>query len=821
MFKKSQKKYLKYAVLSSALFLGVAGITASSTKVKADDSVANALKSAPLGVSLSDGSTGIKLFEPGTIKGGLLNISNVNDASVKSSTNSDSAGTDVLIINQGDSGAWLGLGSAASLGTMWSTNINRFDLNKDQTVSMWVYFGNRGSKAGSGMAFVVQNDPNPTSATGYSGGALGVYGSDSNRGVAGIGDSAEKRVAGAAKEAVQNSFAIEYDTQSDSTKGTGTGWDVISNDGNAAFPSGHMAATYPADTSAYNGFTYNYLGSHPYLAINHTELGGFLKPENTDSTDTVIASDGQWRHTTVHYDSANQTMTYSINDKKLDGEDLTHPDYSDPKHPYFYKSVTVPFDKSKIFAKEGETSAATGKVRYGFTGATASSAYETNAVVFDKVPNVVDADGAVKVVDKSKNGKVLKAGDEVSPGDELTYTYDLSYLGGLQSWQNIRTTATLASEMQQDGNNLFNFQSTTDNPTAGTVTYRLDSNILDTVTLNMQNGGNLTPNTNTVKYTLNSNLSGSSKNGALLTFTGKVGDKTDDNEDVFADATPAIFQGNNHLLYLTPPDFYVRTKKDMALEVDPNERVTPDVTDQGATTVFYEDENAVLSPHVSFPKDDATNNFNPDNVTMDVTLNGTLLDPSQYKIVVDPNGTGADDIYQVQISNSMINIGENNVKVKANYTGDSHSNEVNYVVTKKPKDSLKFGDVSDQASFVGGNLEGHTDEHKRDSDWKLSVADGRLGTTTWNLYAESTDFMNEDQEELIGTPIFNDGTNSSSIQGQSALVASSTTSEEFLLTDIIKDVWNEQTGVKLETTSKTKPGSYYGTITWTLADVPS
>ncbi|WP_099974561.1 hypothetical protein [Lactobacillus terrae] len=228
-----------------------------------------------------------------------------------------------------------------------------------------------------------------------------------------------------------------------------------------------------------------------------------------------------------------------------------------------------------------------------------------------------------------------------------------------------------------------------------------------------------------------------------------------------------------------------------------------------------------MSPHVSFPKDDATNNFNPDNVTMDVTLNGTLLDPSQYKIVVDPNGTGADDIYQVQISNSMINVGENNVKVKANYTGDSHSNEVNYVVTKKPKDSLKFGDVSDQASFVGGNLDGHTDEHKRDSDWKLSFADGRLGTTTWNLYAESTDFMNENQEELIGAPIFNDGTNSSSIQGQSALVASSTTSEEFLLTDIIKDVWNEQTGVKLETTSKTKPGSYYGTITWTLADVPS
>ncbi|WP_099974560.1 lectin-like domain-containing protein [Lactobacillus terrae] len=552
------------------MFLGVAGITASSTKVKADDLVANALKSAPLGVSLSDGSTGIKLFEPGTIKGGLLNISNVNDASVKSSTNPDSTGTDVLIINQGDSGAWLGLGSAASLGTMWSTNINRFDLNKDQTVSMWVYFGNRGSKAGSGMAFVVQNDPKPTSASGYSGGALGVYGSDTGK------------ASSIATGAVQNSFAIEYDTQSDSTKGSGTSWDIIQNDGTAAFPSGHMAATYPGDASAYNIFSYTTAGifSHNYASINHNELGGFLKPENTDSTDKVIASDGQWRHTTVHYDSTNQTMTYSINDKKLDGEDLTHPDYSDPNNSYFYKSVTVPFDKSKIFANEGETSAATGKVRYGFTGATASSAYETNAVVFDKVPNVVDADGAVKVVDKSKNGKVLKAGDEVSPADELTYTYDLSYLGGLQSWQNIRTTATLASEMQQDGNNLFNFQSTTDNPTAGTVTYRLDSNILDTVTLNMQNGGNLTPNTNTVKYTLNSNLSGSSKNGALLTFTGKVGDKTDGNEDVFADATPAIFQGNNHLLYLTPPDFYVRTKKDMALEVDPNERVTPDVTDQ-------------------------------------------------------------------------------------------------------------------------------------------------------------------------------------------------------------------------------------------------
>ncbi|MFU1799471.1 lectin-like domain-containing protein [Lactiplantibacillus pentosus] len=68
------------------------------------------------------------------------------------------------------------------VGAIWSTPVNRFNLNVDNKITMLVNFGDRG--AGEGLALVLQNDPRKTAAISRFGTKrvigenLGVYGTD-------------------------------------------------------------------------------------------------------------------------------------------------------------------------------------------------------------------------------------------------------------------------------------------------------------------------------------------------------------------------------------------------------------------------------------------------------------------------------------------------------------------------------------------------------------------------------------------------------------------------------------------------------------------
>ena len=57
---------------------------------------------------------------------------------------------------------------------------NRLNLNKKSAISLWMYFGDKGSDAADGMAFVLQNSSSDITALAAAGEGLGVWGADNS-----------------------------------------------------------------------------------------------------------------------------------------------------------------------------------------------------------------------------------------------------------------------------------------------------------------------------------------------------------------------------------------------------------------------------------------------------------------------------------------------------------------------------------------------------------------------------------------------------------------------------------------------------------------
>jgi Legume lectin domain. len=74
-----------------------------------------------------------------------------NSAKLITSTNSSTTGQPAVQITDAKN----------QVGAVWSTAANRLDLSKDETASMWLYFGGTADTpdngTGDGMAFVLQN----------------------------------------------------------------------------------------------------------------------------------------------------------------------------------------------------------------------------------------------------------------------------------------------------------------------------------------------------------------------------------------------------------------------------------------------------------------------------------------------------------------------------------------------------------------------------------------------------------------------------------------------------------------------------------------
>ncbi|MFC6175455.1 hypothetical protein ACFQAV_01310 [Companilactobacillus huachuanensis] len=393
--------------------------------------------------------------------GDVLNNPPIKGLSVeKYFTPGDFTGNKASIISNTNADQIVGLTNGANqTSAIWSNNDDNYlNIDQKQTLSMWVYFGSpdysKGWSIPDGMAFVLQNDgPNAISNINgnvNSGETLGVWGSDYNS-LTAVGDTRVGGVPTVKEQAIQNSFAIEFDTYTNHyNNGKPVSYfDYKTNDTVADLPSAkdafdylpynhdtgdnayiynkkddqysHIAWNYPARTSSYeqlntanppkSGFLGITSGKSIIALIHHMgtnnadENGNnvYLQKESTNSQNPVDS----WRHVTIQYTppasgSNNATLTYKVGDK--------NPATGAAQKPM--TDVTIDnLDMTAFNMTAGEN-----KLRYGFTAATGAGASTTSAAIFETMPSLVNAEVNAYTVDKTTNTRVYpQAKDEYSP----------------------------------------------------------------------------------------------------------------------------------------------------------------------------------------------------------------------------------------------------------------------------------------------------------------------------------------------------------------------------------------------------------------------
>ncbi|TGD18528.1 lectin-like domain-containing protein [Levilactobacillus suantsaiihabitans] len=385
-----RKNWLGWVVGLGVLLIG--GVVG-----RADADYDQALRTAPQGISLDN------IFVPGTTSN--------NQAAVVGTTNPAVTGTQAAKVNNGKK----------QFGAIWSTADNVFDLTKDQSASMWLYFGNTGKKAADGMAFVMHNDENglaatPTFGKNVSGETLGVWGVDT--------DKKQTTPDKLATMAIQNSWALEFDTHLNTSTNYGNTGDADSFDVGIAGP--HIANNYPAATSSYQ-----MVRTSTLLPIYSVGYYATQTHEGLLQGDYTLLANGAWHHLSLDWQASTQKMTYTFDDK-------------DPVSGTAQSGMqaTAKLDLNQIDPQN------TGQVRWGFTGATGDS-YENNLVVIEEVPGLVDARATTRLTDTTTN-QVIQDGDRLKGQDAFKLEYQLAYLSGKQDWQDVQAHLQIPDQLTVD-----------------------------------------------------------------------------------------------------------------------------------------------------------------------------------------------------------------------------------------------------------------------------------------------------------------------------------------------------------------------------------
>lgn len=319
------------------------------------------------------------------------------------------------------------------LSSIWSDvdKGNYINTSIPQRLSMWLYFGH-GDNPADGIALVLQNDPRKEYAiTTYNnkpvaGETLGVWGPDIDK-----NQTSNKIVA---KYAIQNSWALEFDTflNRNSTPGLGSYFDNSFE--SSATGNQHMAWNYPALDTTYE---YNWTSGAVYKMAHQN-------PKQFLNLTRGTTGDNSWHHLSIDYQppvtgSTKATLTYSFNDKKTNGEPgsmLNTP----ADQPY---SNTIELNLANFHFDKDENGVTDTKLRYGFTGSTGDFA-SLNMAVFETMPSLVNASSEVKVYNVTQGNREIKEGDAKSYTNNLIkFSYNLNYLSGQNDLLNTIATINL------------------------------------------------------------------------------------------------------------------------------------------------------------------------------------------------------------------------------------------------------------------------------------------------------------------------------------------------------------------------------------------
>lgn len=708
------KKWL--GLVAAVVYLGLSGVRAQA----ADADYTNALNSAPQGIAIDN------IFTPGTTAN--------NKATVVDTTNAETPGTQAVMVTNDKN----------QFGTIWSTDENAFDLDQDEVVSMWMYFGDKGKKAADGMAFVLQNDSRgiaatPTFGKKISGETLGVWAVDAN--------TKQTDPNELAKLAIQNSWALEFDTHLNTSDSYSNAGDADSFDVGLKGP--HLASNYPAV-----GSTYSMAWQRPILnpILGSKAWYAHMNHEGLITGDYNLLANGAWHHVTLKWSAAKKQMTYIFDDKDpKSGQDLTG------------KSQTVTVDPAIVDPNH------TGKIRWGFTGATGSDS-ANNLVIFEGVPGLVDVAASSKLTNLSTD-EVVNDGDAVLGKDKLQLDYKLTYNGGKQDWKDVRAKLTLPERV--------NFNQ-------AKVTYANgDEETIDASTISDQK----------LNYQLKQALSTDNPT-ATITLTGTAADEKQTFE---VPSVGSTFSAVNGVTTTDTSDFILNPQLDIQLLRLSNAAVT---IDAGKTTT--------IKGQV----------FVPEGITLtnkDLIVHPTVNGQAQPAYTIDdPDGDATGQVLFTPAAGDL-KPGENTVEI---YVKDIYGNKSNTITVKiTVTGGLSFDDVAKASSFQQTKLTGKSVDVKRDSDWSVKISDTRQAGSKWHLQVAATPFTDADGDTLAGSLIYRNGSDRTPITTATTTISSGQATGDGDLTDVVDD-WNDTTGLELNVNGNAVAGDYATNITWTLSDTP-
>ncbi|WP_143449419.1 hypothetical protein [Levilactobacillus brevis] len=296
--------------------------------------------------------------------------------------------------------------------------------------------------------------------------------------------------------AIQNSWALEFDSFSNTQSRKGSAFDTSV----GSYP--HIASNYPGAGLTY--VTNNLNPDNPYVLMQHQGV--------IQNNSYSLLSNGAWHHVTMRWDATAKTMTYSYNDKD--------PSTGNAQTPVGTKTVSI--DTTKIDPNN------TGYARWGFTGSTGTN-WENNLVIFEQVPGVVNSSASVTATDLTTD-KVIAAGDTVTSGDQLQLAYKLNYDSGSQDWKDIVAKIAVPNNMTVS---------------YARVTYADGkSELIDPGTISAQ----------TLKYQLTHDLNGTNAPATITIIGNVMGVK---NATTAVAAAKSTFNGSNALTNATTPNFTI------------------------------------------------------------------------------------------------------------------------------------------------------------------------------------------------------------------------------------------------------------------------
>lgn len=641
-----------YLGIFVAILIGLFGLPLKSDQVEADTvSPADVLKEAPEGLDLKD------YFEkPDTYSG-----STVSD-SAKLVNKGDTTPTDMYEMTSG----------SGQLGSIWGkmtdstgNDYNSFDVTKDQTFSMWMYFSGVEGSSGDGMAFVIQNDAKGINAISTyeknqlfstvripkSGESIGVWGGN------GSGfDNIITNTSDFADGAIQKSIAVEFDSYMNTTKAdlSSNGKDddfdgAVDSSDSLQVKGPHIAWNYPALASTYVGN----IGSFAYYEMNH----------NNPIPNTYLAIDNMvsgvpkdsWHHVTIKYTAPESGSTighlqYIFDDKDTDGTVRDYKEWDqrgDGADDGDHKIIDI--DISKLGLTGNQT-----KVRWGITSSS-ESASTINAVIFQSIPAIASVSVPTSLYDKTQGRDIIDSDrypgqdSNVNNGDELKFGYNLTYNSGAMGTGNITTEINTPKNVD--------FTADSD----GNIGEIVDSSGTTEIKASQLNSDG------TIDLTLKGLDSSNSSIKIYLNGKADIGD----DEIAVATEVPGAhvsYESSHYSGDARTPQFTINPVKDTLKIAN---------TDDLDKTVKL-GNSASMNGTISYDKG---SKFGSSNVTVHTKVDGVQQDDSS--LAVDPTATTAN--YSLKYDADTLKTGTHKIEVYVSDASHVTSNHITYNVTVEDK----------------------------------------------------------------------------------------------------------------------------------------